>query len=265
MAKAAALTDHWLGPLSRPGARWARRAHLTPSGLGRIGLVLTVPAAVWFTEPGPRGALIGSLFLAAALCTDAVAGELVGERRDALEAWLTAMLSRLREYIVYLGLAIAGTLSGVPDAWGWAAGTLIAVALRDSVVAAHRARPDLSGPPQGVVVPAQPRGGGCVSVSLIDAVDPSGTTADRSPSDPTLTAELFGTATSATADGEGGSGADRDDRRERPPRPDAPAAVSAGTPPPTAARRLLAFPQAARFATVALTITIWDPRVTFIA
>ncbi|CAM3633678.1 hypothetical protein [Nocardiopsis rhodophaea] len=267
MANADARTDHWLGPLTRPSGRLARRAHLTPSALGRIGLVLTVPAAVWFTEPGPRGALIGSLFLAAALFTDAVAEELAGEQRDALETWLTAMLARLREYIVYLGLAIAGTLSGVPDAWGWSAGALIAVALRDSVVAARRARPDLSGPPQAVNVPAQRRGGG--GASPIDAVDPSGAAADRSPSDPELTAKLFGTA---AASGDGGSGTGQGERPQRRPRPggarsapDAPAGMSADSALPAAVRRLLAFPQAARFATVALTITIWDPRVTFIA
>ncbi|MBB6170081.1 hypothetical protein HNR23_000141 [Nocardiopsis mwathae] len=270
MANAAALTDHWLGRLTRPGARWARRARLTPAWMGKIGLILTVPAAVWFTEPGMRGAVIGSLFLAAALFTDAVADELTGQRRDALDTWSAAMLSRLRECVVYAGLALGGAWAGVPNAWAWAGGALIALALRDAVVAAHRAEP---GPaPRGV--PAPRRG----ADSPIAAVDPGAGADERTPSDPALTAKLFGSPPWGDAGGAvphagtvaGPTG---------PPEPECGRVGSAGATErteggqpsredalyPIAARWLLGFPQAARFATIAMTITIWDPRVTFIA
>ncbi|WP_131097015.1 hypothetical protein [Streptomonospora litoralis] len=282
--------------------------------MSRIGLVLAVAAALWFTEGGLRGAVCGALLLGAVAGTDLLAERLRNGRRDRLDLWLAQVLGRLREYVVYAGLAIGGTAAGVPDAWAWAAGALIALALRDSAAAARSARvgePEWT-PESGLARP-------------VDAVDPSRHLDDGSPGDPSLTAELLGDGDS----GEGEGGADdgrRSDRRvprfgpppgirtvpkgaawpgwdagraevwgepraETPDAPDGTRSSAAEDPhgdsadraestaatggrrgrapadrrrsPPLA--RLAAFPQAARFGAVALTITIWDVRVTFIA
>ncbi|MBV2367090.1 hypothetical protein ACFPZ0_14650 [Streptomonospora nanhaiensis] len=293
-------------------ARRLREWQVGPTGMSQIGLLLAVAAAVWFTDSGVRGAVVGSLLLALVLCTDPVAERLRGDRPDRLELWLSLMLLRLREYVVYVGLAVGGALAGVPDAWAWAAGALIAQALQDSVAAARGAR---AGEPEWI---PGPDGG-----TPLDAVDPSRDVADRSPSDPSLADELLGDprepeppapadapagATAAgdpaatvpapraapapeggadTADTEGTDGTEgpagarlRTVPAGRPwpgwahalcrsAAADTGSAAPAGARPglrvPPPVRAVLAFPQIARFAVVALTITIWDARVTFIA
>ncbi|WP_156184772.1 hypothetical protein [Allosalinactinospora lopnorensis] len=204
--------------------------------------------------------------------------------------WLETLLSRLREYVVYAGLAIGGVLTGVPDAWAWAAGALIAQTMRDSVAAAWTAR---SAPPHPTVdhqgVPARHQ-----HSSPLDAMDPSSSPNGRAPSDPSLTAELLGgpeeeeprgsgepehpirirtapRSTRAPAHWEEGRyqvmremGAVPDERAEP--------AHEGGAYPDTGralgslvSGRVPRFPQAGRFAVIALTITIWDARVTFVA
>ncbi|MDA0565958.1 hypothetical protein LG943_16790 [Streptomonospora sp. S1-112] len=255
-------------------ARRLREYQVGPTGMSQIGLLLAVAAAVWFTDSGVRGAVIGSLLLALVLCTDPLAERLRGDRPDRLDLWLSLMLFRLREYVVYAGLAVGGALAGVPDAWAWAAGALIAQALQDAVAAARGAR---AGEPEWA---PGPDGG-----TPIDAVDPSRDVADRSPSDPSLTDELLGaggradasagpapaagTAT-ATEPAPGAAGTETAAGTRAGTGPDtgpAPAARARRgipvVPPPV--RAVLAFPQIARFAVVALTITIWDARVTFVA
>ncbi|GAA4914181.1 hypothetical protein [Streptomonospora salina] len=268
----------------------------------RTGLVLAVAAAVWFTDGSLRGAVVGSLLLGAVITTDLLAVRLRGGRRDRLDLWLALVLGRLREYIVYAGLAVGGTAAGVPDAWAWAAGALIALALRDSVAAARGAdvgRPEWT-PESGLPRP-------------IEAVDPSRPPDDGAPGDASLTAELLGDPDPPSATGGDGrnestggafSGirtvpkgapwpgwsAARAETPGAPPGPgrgadgsaappgtgatggDGPLAGGSGTAGRPGARpraallaRVAAFPQAARFGTVALTITIWDTRVTFIA
>ncbi|MUL39721.1 hypothetical protein FZ103_00760 [Streptomonospora sp. PA3] len=264
----------------------------------QVGTVLAAAAAIWFTEAGLRGAVCGSLLLGAVLGSDLLARRLRGGRRDRLDVWLALVLGRLREYVVFAGLAIGGTAAGVADAWAWAAGALIALALRDSVAAARRAD---AGEPEWTPESGLPR--------PIDAVDPSRHPDDASAGDASLTAELLGRPPGGCDDGgapDGDPGAPSDIRTvpkgapwpgwsegraeilgdgpagpedSVPAAAEGPADVAdggerpadrAGTDRPPSARasrllRLAAFPQGARFAVVALTITIWDARVTFIA
>ncbi|NYE49692.1 hypothetical protein HDA32_004812 [Spinactinospora alkalitolerans] len=127
-------------------ARWAGLRPLPAARFGQIGLLVGVLAAVWLTEDTLRGAVIGSLLLGAVLCTDAIGAESLRAHRDALDAWLAVVLRHLREYAVYGGLALGGALAGVPHAWAWAAGALVAHALRASVGSARAARPETTGP-----------------------------------------------------------------------------------------------------------------------
>ncbi|GAB3455473.1 hypothetical protein GCM10027570_36080 [Streptomonospora sediminis] len=297
----------------RPFSGRPSAGRVSQAAMSRIGLVLAVAAALWFTEGGLRGAVCGSLLLAAVLATDLLAHRMriaAGRlRRDRLDLWLAVMLARLREYAVFAGLAIGGAVAGVADAWAWAAGALIAVALRDSITAAREAR---LGDPEWTA-----NGGADWPVG---AADPSRHGAGQAPGDDSLAAELLGGAGDGGDRGGGSSGdtAPEPDRPDTPPEPPlrirtlpkgAPwpgwragraetlgpgagaedgggPAEPGAAPQPGAARsaphsgpvgpgilrraRLpfrpaMDFPQAARFGVVAVTILIWDVRVTFVA
>src|SRR5699024_3158645 len=70
---------------------------------------------------------------------DAVRSHMETGRRDALTLWLATMLDQLCEYIVYIGLVLGAVSAGFVGVWGWAAGALIALALRDSLLIARSA------------------------------------------------------------------------------------------------------------------------------
>ncbi|MBB4933943.1 hypothetical protein F4561_004763 [Lipingzhangella halophila] len=277
----------WAGAVIRPAsrrvARWAEWASLSGAGVARIGLALAVLAAVWFTEGGPRGAVVGSLLLAAVLFTDSVGAELEGERTDALGAWLALLLARLREYLVYAGLAVGGALTGVADVWVWASGALAALALHESVAVARAAHTPARDTGARAALEAQR-----ARDSPIAAMDPSRPEGGRAAGDPTLTAELLGDAPREPASGAGpgepirirttpGSRVDaakwqegrrRALRRMGAAEPDRKGGAYPATRRP-ARLGLPHFParwsQAVRFAVITLTITIWDARVTFVA
>lgn len=273
------VADAVLRPVSRNTARLAVRASLSRAGLARIGLVLAVLAAVWFTEGGLRGAVAGSLLLAAVLFTDAVGAELEEERGDALATWLALLLARLREYVVYAGLAIGGVATGVPNAWTWAAGALVALALYESVAAARMA-PSARGTGAPSASPT-PR----PHESPIAAMDPSRPTDGPEPSDPTLTAELLGDASRQPTSHEEPADPIRirttpkstvdtaqwQEGRRRALRglglaeSGSEGGAYPAAPRPARPRVRIPYSQAVRFAAIAVTITIWDSRVTFVA
>ncbi|MDE3721140.1 hypothetical protein PWG71_07045 [Nocardiopsis sp. N85] len=129
------------GTAARSTARLLERRHVTRAGMSRIAVMAAVGAAIWFTRPDTIGGLAGSAFLVAVLFCDSVRERMRVGRRDALTLWLAAMLAQLREYVVYLGLAIGAVLAGIGGAWGWAAGALVALALRDCFLVAREAPP----------------------------------------------------------------------------------------------------------------------------
>nr|WP_316042227.1 hypothetical protein [Nocardiopsis sp. CNR-923] len=128
------------------------RRCVTRSGVTRISVVAAIAAAVWFSQADTVGCLVGSAFLGAVLFCDAVRARIRTDRRDALTMWLAAMLGQLREYAVYVGLALGAVAAGIQGAWGWAAGALIALACGTRSWSCAR-----RGPAPARV--AQPRGG----------------------------------------------------------------------------------------------------------
>ncbi len=268
-------------PASKGLARRAARVPLSGADLARMGMVLALLAAVWFSGGGARDALVGSLLLAVVLFTDLVGAELDGTPTDALGAWLTLLLMRLREYVVYVGLAVGGVMTGVATAWEWAAGALVALAVYESVVTARTAHAcDGDGASAKSAAPGADH-------SPIAAMDPSRPEGGPTSSDPTLTAELFGgtpqpppdeaaqhepirirTAPHSTVDGD-----QWQEGRRRALRRMGLGAPREGGAYPAQRRRARVrlprppghFPQPARFAVITLTITIWDVQVTFVA
>jgi len=258
------LTARGLRPLAGPAVRWAARRGTTPAALARAGGVLTVVAAVWFTDPSPLGGLAGSLALALVLYCDAVGDRLGEQSGDTLTAWTVAVLVHLREFVLYAALAVGAGLAGHADAWAWAAGALVAYAVRESVTAARASRG-----------PALPGSGG-PRPSPIEAVDPSRDS--REPADPEFTAELLGAARHR------GDDAERDDpvrgrtappQREGGARPlahdSAVRSEAVGTRPAPAPSggagellgALAAFGPSERFLVIAVSVTIWGASAAF--
>ncbi|PDP86884.1 hypothetical protein CQJ94_14810 [Glycomyces fuscus] len=277
------------GTVARSAARMLERRHVTRAGVARIGVLGAVGAAVWFSRADTVGGLAGSAFLGAVLFCDAVRERMRAHRRDALTLWLVAMLAQLREYAVYLGLAAGAVAAGVDGAWGWAAGALVALALRESLLAAGSAPADPGRGPGGKGSPSsaqRPPGG------LLGGLAPRPPQGPRA-SDPELTARLFGTTVVDGAAGgprparapagastngtsvngvpvggdtavpgapgaRGRAGADGTAVAE--PAADGRAEDAA----PSTLRRIAAFPQPVRFLAIAVTATLWDARVTFV-
>ncbi|MBB5492809.1 hypothetical protein [Nocardiopsis metallicus] len=143
------------GTVARATARMLGRRHVTRSGVTRISVLLAVAAAVWFSRADLVGALAGSALLGLVLFCDAVRSRMRANRRDALTVWTASIAAQLREYAVYVGLAFGAAAAGFTSAWGWAAGALIALALRDALLVARSAPAAASGG-SGAKPPALP-------------------------------------------------------------------------------------------------------------
>lgn len=176
------------GTVARLAARMLERRHVTRAGMARIGVLGAVGAAVWFSRADAVGGLAGSAFLGAVLFCDAVRERMRADRHDALTLWLAAMLSQLREYAVYLGLAAGAVAAGIGGAWGWAAGALVALALRDSLLAAGSAPADPEPGPGRRRPPSSAQG---PAGGLLGGLAPRPPQGPRV-SDPGLAARLFG-------------------------------------------------------------------------
>ena len=233
--------------LGRSTARLLERRHVTRTGMTRVGVLAAIGAAVWFSREGTAGALIGSAFLAVILLCDAVRSHMETGRRDALTSWLATMLDQLCEYIVYIGLVLGAVSAGSVGVWGWAAGALIALALRDSLLIA-RSAPAAAEPASGAAggpasFPGRPEG---LFGRLLPR--PPGRAEGGSPE---LTGKLLGA--------------------QRPSVPRSCTPVVAGRVPPGAPaplpalfRRVLAFPQPVRFSAIAVTTVVADARIAFV-
>ena len=254
------------GTAARSTARMLERRCVTRAGVTRIGVLGAVGGAIWFSRADMVGGLAGSAFLASVLFCDAVRTRMHTGRGDALTRWLVAMLAQLREYVVYLGLAVGAVLADLGGAWGWAAGALVALALRDSLLVPHAA-PAADSPGQNMkreALPSQERAGRLLG-GLVPRRPPRGpggsapALTGRLPGPPAPTAgpAAQGRAGSRHAPGEG----DREDAGEAGARPAAPGSAQAL---PSLARRLMAFSQPARFLVIAVTATLWDARVAFV-
>jgi len=110
------FTTFCVSSWSRHLVRLAAKAHLTPNTVTGMSVGLAVIAAVWFTG-GHRGAMLtGAVALYLSFVLDCVDGQLARYtgRFSALGGWLDAICDRLKEFIVYAGLAI-----GYPGGGAW--------------------------------------------------------------------------------------------------------------------------------------------------
>ncbi|MFF3440455.1 CDP-alcohol phosphatidyltransferase family protein [Streptosporangium sp. NPDC002721] len=127
----------WSRYLIRPIAAFG----LTPNAVTGISVGLAALAAVWFSVGTRPGLIAGAVLLYLSFVLDCLDGQLARYTRtfSPLGAWLDATFDRVKEYAVYLGLAIgyaAGldVAGGGPDGiWALAVSAMILQMLRHMI------------------------------------------------------------------------------------------------------------------------------------
>jgi phosphatidylglycerophosphate synthase len=132
--------------------RWAARRRITPNQVTAASLGLAVVAAAAFATGGRPGLIVGAVLVQVAFTADCVDGQLARYTATSsrLGAWFDAVSDRLKELVVYAGLAVGGARGGATDIWVLAACALALQALRHqsglSFSAQHE--PTAATPPQ---------------------------------------------------------------------------------------------------------------------
>jgi phosphatidylglycerophosphate synthase len=121
-------TTFVISPWSKYVAWRAGRLGLTPNQVTLTSVAVAVAAGASFAAGTRVGYVLGALLLQLAFGLDCADGQLarLTSRFSALGGWLDAMCDRLKEYLVYAGLALGSVRSG-DDVWLLA---LVALALQ---------------------------------------------------------------------------------------------------------------------------------------
>ena len=128
------FTTFFVSPYSKHIARWAAHRGLTPNLVTTISLLLGLAAAFAFAA-GERWAFVaGAVLLQIAFTTDCVDGQLARFTRTftPLGAWLDSTFDRLKEWLVYAGLAIGAHRLGDPT-WALAGAALTLQTVRHTL------------------------------------------------------------------------------------------------------------------------------------
>ncbi|GIH22041.1 hypothetical protein Aph01nite_03510 [Acrocarpospora phusangensis] len=119
----------------------ADRLGLTPNAVTGISVGVAAIAAIWFSAGDRQSQLVGAACLYLSFVLDCLDGQLArySRRFSPLGAWLDATFDRVKEFVVYVGLALgyaAGApMTGVgPDGiWALAAGAMALQAIRHMI------------------------------------------------------------------------------------------------------------------------------------
>ena len=113
-----------LRPISEPLTTWSTHRRVPPNLITLASLAIAVIAAALMATGRWWGYLAGAILLQASIVVDCVDGDVARAtgRMTPLGAWLDAATDRLKEGIVYGGLALGAALQGT-DLW------LLAIAL----------------------------------------------------------------------------------------------------------------------------------------
>ncbi len=131
------FVSSWTRHLIRPAAA----AKLTPNAVTGISVGLAVLSAIWFSAGTTGGRLAGAVLLYLSFALDCLDGQLARYTRGftPLGAWADGMADRLKEYVVYVGLAVGYVAaqpypSGNPGGiWFLAAGAMILQSVRHAI------------------------------------------------------------------------------------------------------------------------------------
>ncbi|MFG1689820.1 CDP-alcohol phosphatidyltransferase family protein [Nonomuraea sp. NPDC049269] len=105
------FVSSWTRYLIRPAAAMK----LTPNAVTGISIGLAVLSSIWFAAGNRPAQLAGAALLYLSFCLDCLDGQLARYTRtfSPLGAWIDSMADRLKEYVVYVGLAF-GYAAGLP-------------------------------------------------------------------------------------------------------------------------------------------------------
>jgi phosphatidylglycerophosphate synthase len=125
------FTTFFVSPYSKYIARWAARHGFTPNQVTTVSLLLGVLAAAAFATGERWGLVAGAVLLQIAFTTDCVDGQLARFTRTftPLGAWLDSTFDRLKEWLVFAGLAIGAAHAGDP-VWTLAGAAIILQTVR---------------------------------------------------------------------------------------------------------------------------------------
>ena len=120
------FTTFFVSPYSRYIARWAARLGLTPNQVTLSSLCVGMLAAASFGTGERSGLVAGAILLQVAFALDCVDGQLARYARTftSFGAWLDSVFDRLKEWLVFAGLAIGSTRGFGVDVWALAAAAL---------------------------------------------------------------------------------------------------------------------------------------------
>jgi phosphatidylglycerophosphate synthase len=136
------FTTFLVSPWSKYIAWTAARRGLTPNQVTTISLAVAVLAAGCFAVGLRPTYVVGAVLLQLSFgldCADGQLARLTG-RFSPLGGWLDAMFDRLKEYVVYAGLAVGAARSG-DDVWLLAALALALQTVRHVVDSAYAVTP----------------------------------------------------------------------------------------------------------------------------
>ncbi|MGW4423652.1 CDP-alcohol phosphatidyltransferase family protein [Streptosporangium sp. NPDC004631] len=113
------FTTHFVSPWSTHLVRAAAWLGLTPNAVTGISVGLALLAAIWFSAGTRPAQIAGAVLLYLSFVLDCVDGQLARYTRafSPLGAWLDATFDRVKEYVVYVGLAF-GYAAGLDDSGG---------------------------------------------------------------------------------------------------------------------------------------------------
>lgn len=236
------FTTYCVSSYSRFIARWAARHGIAPNTVTYVNLALAVLAGLGFASGHRLGAVLGAVALYFAFVLDCVDGQIAryGRSYSKLGAWLDATGDRAKEYIAYAGLAIGSLRAGAGDVWSLAIAAMALQTVRHMVDFSFAAVHAEWVPP----LPVHPVG--AVDDGAVPAAHPAAPRAATtgpgggSPGRGSVLRRLAGGA------------AELSTRTEH-------------TRPLHWAKKVVILPIGERFALIAVTAALFQPRVTFIA
>ncbi|MFD1117796.1 CDP-alcohol phosphatidyltransferase family protein, partial [Sphaerisporangium aureirubrum] len=166
------LVSTWTGPL----VRLAARLGMTPNTVTGLSVGLAGLAAVAFSAGRRRELLAGAVLLYLSFVLDCVDGRLARYTRafSPVGAWLDAAFARVKEYVVYFGLAVgyAGSVAAGPAGpdgiWALAVAAMLLQSIRHmidfSYAGAQAADLGLERPDGALARPAAPEPKGRLAV-----------------------------------------------------------------------------------------------------
>ncbi|WP_213454143.1 CDP-alcohol phosphatidyltransferase family protein [Rhizomonospora bruguierae] len=126
------FTTFFVSPWSPLVTRAAARLGLTPTGVTAVSVALAGLAALGFWSATRPALIAGAVLLYLGFVLDCVDGQLARYTRrfSVAGGWLDTMADRLKEYVVYAGLAAGAERAGLGHTWPLAVAAIVLQTVR---------------------------------------------------------------------------------------------------------------------------------------